>query len=335
MTTPYQPSISIILTVYNGASTLRQSLESLLTQSYPPDQVIVINDGSTDNSAEVAQSVATEHPQVQVITIDNSGRAHARNVGLERATGELVTFAEDDALYTPQYLENAIPHFTDPQVAGVIGPHYVWNRDQSLMTRFKEMERRRNFYNYVPTTCWFYRREQLVALGGYDETVELAEDVVPGFTLSKQGYRLVFEPEAVWLHQEPPDFWPYLRRKFRGGLSIGMLRKSGWHQHTRAMLPRLILYGLGGLFVFTGGLWAIFWLKQYWILTALLAVLILGLVVARLPDIRKTQKASSESLPMIVAGVLFEYIWWASTLSGILYSLFLSSEQIRRKLRGR
>jgi glycosyltransferase involved in cell wall biosynthesis len=332
---PYRPSISIILTVYNGASTLRQSLDSLLNQTYPIHQIIVIDDGSTDTSAEIAQSVAAEHLQVQVVTIANSGRAHARNVGLELATGELVTFAEDDAIYTPQYLEKAIPHFANPQVAGVIGPHYVWNHDQNLITRFKEMERRRNFYNYEPKTCWFYRREQLVALGGYDERIELAEDVVPGFTLTQQGYQMIFEPEAIWLHREPSDFWSYLRRKFRGGLSIGLLGKSGWQQYWRSMLPRLVFYGLGGLLVTAGGIWAINQFKQYWVGAAILAVIILGLVLARLSGIRKTRRASHESLPMIIAGVLFEYIWWAATLSGILYSMLLTPEQIRRKLRGR
>lgn len=63
--------------------------------------------------------------------------------------------------------------------------------------------------------------------------------------------------------------------------------------------------------------------------------ILLGMTLARLPDIRKTKQASNESLLMIIAGAIFEYIWWAATLLGILYSLLLTTEQISRMLRGR
>ena len=91
------PSISTIVPVYNGAAFIEAALDSVLTQKVKSSEVIVINDGSTDNTREILQALGKH---IIVIEQENLGPAAARNRGLERATGELLAFLDADDLWS-------------------------------------------------------------------------------------------------------------------------------------------------------------------------------------------------------------------------------------------
>jgi glycosyltransferase involved in cell wall biosynthesis len=92
------PAISVITPCYNGAMYLRQTIESVLTQTYPPLEMIVVDDGSTDDSAAIAESFG---PPVRVIRQRNAGTAAARDAGLALAQGEYIHFLDGDDLLQP------------------------------------------------------------------------------------------------------------------------------------------------------------------------------------------------------------------------------------------
>ncbi len=94
-----RPRVSVIIPVFNGASFLRQAIESALAQSFPPDEVIVIDDGSTDDSLEVASSLP-----VLCIHQPHAGVSAARNAAIERANGDLLAFLDSDDVWVPQKL---------------------------------------------------------------------------------------------------------------------------------------------------------------------------------------------------------------------------------------
>ena len=98
--TEEQPLVSVIIPVYNGTSYLRSALESVFAQTYRPFEVIVVDDGSTDDSGEIAQSF----PEVRYIHQANQGVAVARNTGLKDARGEFVAFLDQDDLWLPEKL---------------------------------------------------------------------------------------------------------------------------------------------------------------------------------------------------------------------------------------
>jgi glycosyltransferase involved in cell wall biosynthesis len=95
------PLVSVIIPVYNGARYLRAALESVFAQSYRPFEVIVVDDGSTDDSGVIAQSF----PDVRYIHQENQGVAAARNHGIEAARGEFFAFLDQDDLWTPEKLK--------------------------------------------------------------------------------------------------------------------------------------------------------------------------------------------------------------------------------------
>ena len=104
--TDEQPLVSVIIPVYNGTRYLRAALESVFAQTYRPFEVIVVDDGSTDDSGVIAQSF----PDVRYIHQTNQGVAAARNHGIEAARGEFFAFLDQDDLWTPEKLKLQIEH---------------------------------------------------------------------------------------------------------------------------------------------------------------------------------------------------------------------------------
>ena len=98
--TDEQPLVSVIIPVYNGARYLREALESVFAQTYRPFEVIVVDDGSQDDSGNIAQSF----PEVRYIHQANQGVAAARNNGIEAARGEFFAFIDQDDLWIPEKL---------------------------------------------------------------------------------------------------------------------------------------------------------------------------------------------------------------------------------------
>ena len=104
-----QPLVSVIIPVYNGARYLRPALESVFAQTYHPFEVIVVDDGSTDDSGAIAQSF----PEVRYIQQANQGVAAARNHGIDAARGEFFAFLDQDDLWTPEKLKLQMAHLLD------------------------------------------------------------------------------------------------------------------------------------------------------------------------------------------------------------------------------
>lgn len=104
--------VSVLVAVYNSAGCLGRCMESLLAQTLTDIQIICVDDGSTDNSVELLNAYATMDPRVEVIvTGRNMGQAHARNIGLEQANGEYITFVDSDDWISKDALEKGVETF--------------------------------------------------------------------------------------------------------------------------------------------------------------------------------------------------------------------------------
>src|SRR6185369_7384449 len=112
------PRVSVVICSYNGARTLRDTLEGLTRVQYPNFEVIVVNDGSTD----ATQAIAEEY-EVRLITTDNRGLSAARNTGWQAANGEIVAYIDDDAYPDPHWLHYLAYSFLTGDWAGVGGPN--------------------------------------------------------------------------------------------------------------------------------------------------------------------------------------------------------------------
>jgi hypothetical protein len=182
------PTVSIIIPAYNRAGLLKQTLDSIALQTSAPMEVIVVDDGSTDDSAEVAASVGA-----QVLRQANSGPGVARNNGLAAARGDYVLFLDSDDLITPDFIKSRLTLAAQGHDL-VYGPWlqvwldgdnnchhdgFVWQSD-----RYKghELDGMLQGWILFVTNC-LIRRQLLLDVGGYPTDLLVAEDLVLMFKL--------------------------------------------------------------------------------------------------------------------------------------------------------
>lgn len=124
-----KPKVSIIIPVFNGESHLFQCLESILNQSYRNYEVLIINDGSTDNSSDIAQNFINLREvgrNFRIITTENNGVSHARNLGLSKATGDFFAFLDCDDTWEESKLLKQVDLFEEhPDCIGSITSFFV------------------------------------------------------------------------------------------------------------------------------------------------------------------------------------------------------------------
>ena len=129
--------ISVIIPAYNAETTLRTAVESILSQQVPELEIIIVNDGSTDGTDRLCHALASEHPCIHVITQKNAGICAARNRGMEAASGEYITFCDDDDCTIALGHGGSYGAFLENS-----GPQFVWNalyrRTALLGLRFNE-----------------------------------------------------------------------------------------------------------------------------------------------------------------------------------------------------
>ena len=101
-----EPIVSIVVPVYNGERYLRDSLDSLLAQTFRDFEIICVNDGSTDSSESIINEYLERDSHIRVVNQANAGVASARNTGIENAKGRYLMFCDDDDLFAPEHAQD-------------------------------------------------------------------------------------------------------------------------------------------------------------------------------------------------------------------------------------
>lgn len=173
--------ISVIIPLYNKVREIERTLRSVARQSVQPLEIIVVDDGSTDGSAEVVEAMAL--PIVRLVRQTNRGVSAARNLALEMAQGEWVALLDGDDCWEAEYLENVERMIDNYAAAGAIGTAFLVDDGKSLVEGntpteegvvdfFAESMSR---YVLIPSATVF-RRDLALAMGGFPEGMRMAED---------------------------------------------------------------------------------------------------------------------------------------------------------------
>jgi GT2 family glycosyltransferase len=213
-------SVSIIVPTFNGGSRVARCIEALLHQdSARKPEILVVDDGSTDNTADVVRA----YPCVRLITQVNSGPAAARNRGALEAHGTVILFTDDDCVPMPEWLEAMLEAFRDPEVVAVKGVYRT--HQKQLAARFVQIEYEDRYrlmaglstIDFVDTYSAAFRRDRFLEMTGYDTSfpVACAEDVELSYRMSARGWKMKFAPRAIVYHTHPTTFWAYLRKKYK------------------------------------------------------------------------------------------------------------------------
>lgn len=201
--------------VYNGAATIAQTVERLLNQSLTPREILIIDDGSTDNTADVLKPFAN---QILYTFKENGGPASARNLGARLASGSFVAFTDSDCLPERDWLRLLVVGFDSEEIAGVGGA--VKGIDDSLIGQYVDfarlMEPAENpsgEIEYLITANACFRREALLSAGLFDERFRKPGGEEPAVCrrIRELGFQFRFAPEAVVLHHHRQTISSFLR----------------------------------------------------------------------------------------------------------------------------
>ncbi len=176
------PAISVIIPVYNGEKTIKETIESVLNQTFTDFELIIINDGSQDDTLDIVGQI--QDARIKVFSYSNSGVNASRNRGFQLASGEFITFLDDDDLWTADKLEAQYKALQNNSQAGVAiswtdwidesgkiigrGGYVTWEGDalaRMLLNDFVESG-----------SNALIRKQALIEVGGFDESLTHAED---------------------------------------------------------------------------------------------------------------------------------------------------------------
>jgi cellulose synthase/poly-beta-1,6-N-acetylglucosamine synthase-like glycosyltransferase len=221
----YFPPVSVVIAAYNEEKVVNHTISTLLDCGYPNLEIVVVDDGSSDRTADVVLERYADNPAVTVIRKENGGKASALNLGVQICTGEIVVALDADTVFAKNTIRRLVRHFSNPEVGAVAGNVKVGNRG-NLLTLWQTIEyiTSQNFdrraFDYlncitvVPGAVGAWRKETILKAGGYSSDT-LAEDTDLTFRIRRMGYRIVTDNSALAFTEAPDTFRGFAKQRFR------------------------------------------------------------------------------------------------------------------------
>jgi cellulose synthase/poly-beta-1,6-N-acetylglucosamine synthase-like glycosyltransferase/spore germination protein YaaH/peptidoglycan/xylan/chitin deacetylase (PgdA/CDA1 family) len=257
----FNPRVAVLIPAYNEETVIVRTIRSVLNSDYTNLHVIVIDDGSSDRTAEVAATAFAKEikaGRVKVLTKRNEGKAAGLNYALDRMKEEIFVGIDADTVIAPDAISKLIPHFEDPRIGAIAGNAKVGNR-VNLWTRWQALEyiTSQNFerraldlfhvVTVVPGAIGAWRTAPVKAAGGYPLNT-VAEDADLTMNLLEQGLRVDFEDRALAYTEAPIDAKGLMRQRFRW--SFGTLQAIWKHRAAFVRNKAMGLFALPNILVF-------------------------------------------------------------------------------------
>jgi len=229
----FAPNVAVLVPAFNEEKVIERTVQAVLNSDYPNLHVIVIDDGSTDRTYEVAKETFARQiaeGRVTVLTQPNGGKARALNFGLEHVTEEIFVGIDADTIIAHDAISYLVPNFTDPRLGALAGNAKVGNRI-NLWTRWQALEyitsqnferRALNIFSavsVVPGAIGAWRTEAVRAQGGYHADT-VAEDADLTMALLQAGYKVEYEDRAIAYTEAPHNPSGLMRQRFRWSFGI-------------------------------------------------------------------------------------------------------------------
>ncbi len=259
--------ISVIIPAYNSAATIGKALDACLRIGYPDKEIIVVDDGSSDHTAEIVRAYGSGVTLVQRQA--NGGPASARNAGWRASSGEVCFFTDSDCLPQPDVLSVFAAQFADAEVGGAGGTYGIANPEillarlihEEIVFRHSSMQKQVDFLGSFNCA---YRRSALEQAKGFNEEYKTAsgEDNDLSYRVRKAGWKLVFDRRAVVAHFHETSLRQYLRRQANHGVwrvklymeHKDMMKGDKYAGLTDLVQPPLaLLLAMGSPLLFIGG----------------------------------------------------------------------------------
>ena len=227
----YFPYVSILVPAYNEGKVLKSSVESLLEIDYPNYEIIIINDGSSDETSAVGESLVGHKKgknslvKVSLINKPNGGKSKALNAGIQYSEGQIVVCMDGDSQLSTNSLKSGVRHFIDPAVGAVAGNVKVQNR-KKMLTDLQALEYVEGLnlprsaqgfmraVNIIPGPMGFFRKTALRDAGFYSSDT-FAEDADITLKILAAGWKINYEPNAIAYTEAPTKLHQLLKQRYR------------------------------------------------------------------------------------------------------------------------
>lgn len=221
------PTVTAILPAFNEGAVIDSALGSLMHMDYPSLEVIVVDDGSTDDTYERAERMAKQYGsrRIRVMAQANGGKSRALNMGIAHARGQLILCMDADSRLDPATLKHAVKHFADPKVGAVAGNVKVVNRINTL-SKLQALEYieglnlvriAQAFFGRVaviPGPVGVFRKHVLEELGGYRSDT-FAEDCELTLRIILSGWQIRYESKAIAWTEAPEHSEALFKQRYR------------------------------------------------------------------------------------------------------------------------
>ncbi len=227
---PASPRVTVVVASYNGAPTLKACLQSLEGLNYPDFEVILVDDGSTDSTPEIAALF----PRIRNIRHEqNQGLSAARNTGIYAATGEIIAFTDSDCRADEDWLRYLVGDLLYSGFAGVGGHNFLPPDDSAVAAAVMvspggpaHVMLTDRVAEHIPGCNMAFHRWALIELGGFDPVYRKAgDDVDICWRLQQRGYRIGFSPGGFVWHYRRNTIQAYLKQQAGYGDAEALLER--------------------------------------------------------------------------------------------------------------
>jgi len=238
------PDVSIVIPVYNDPGGIGTTLETLLARTHEAVEIVVVDNGSDDETPEVVAGYAngSKHPKL-IFERDIQSSYAARNTGIEYANADIICFLDADQRVTDGWLEAALAqldakdaHYLAPNIELETPENPTRTAQYNQVSGFP-IEDFLEYHQYAPTSCLFVTRELLEDVGHFDERLVSGGDLEFGNRVYDAGYDLVFAPDSTVIHPARADFRSLWKRNVRIGRGHCQLQRYYPDRYGRVGIP--------------------------------------------------------------------------------------------------
>lgn len=233
----YRPKVSVVIPAWNEGVGILKTLESLLANTYAPLEIVVVNDGSTDDSDAIIRNFLAERNQkiesdpslgfgksIVYHYQENGGKGKALNAAIGLSSGEIIVSIDADCYVTPAAIENFVKYFADPTIMAAVGNVKIGNTDTVVGTvqyleflfsfYFKKADSLMNTIYIIGGAAGAFRREVLDTVGGYSSE-HITEDIDLSVRIQRSGMKIVYAADALVYTEGASDLNGLMKQRLR------------------------------------------------------------------------------------------------------------------------
>lgn len=266
----FTPFVSIIVPVFNEGKVVADSIKSLLNLNYPNYEIIIVNDGSTDDTKQICETFVGNHKgkssnvRITLINKENAGKASALNTGIAYSKAEFILCMDGDSQLSEDTLRTGVRHFLNERIGAVAGNVKVLNRKKFLtdlqaleyiegLNMARSAQSFLRLVNIIPGPIGIFRRKALEEAGFYSSDT-FAEDADVTLKLLSKGWKIYYEPLAISYTEAPATIQQLLKQRYRW--TRGIIQSI--RKHKRFLLNPTLNFG------YTFVLWTMFYEALVW-----------------------------------------------------------------------